>query len=161
MQSKHMCSGTDMSPSVARFEMVFTFNSSRENKISNPTFVLTFFFCNDIVRFLGKTRLHKVFQASSRSWTICRSTNWSLCLCWMDLWVRISFCACKVSNFTKYLTSVTYKKTPCVLTRGYPVWLHKLPGIQLRTDKQIYKVMTLLNLSHNLFMFLHTLFVLQ
>lgn len=110
MQSKHMCSGTDMSPSVARFEMVFTFNSSRENKISNPTFVLTFFFCNDIVRFLGKTRLHKVFQASSRSWTICRSTNWSLCLCWMDLWVRITFCTCKVSNFTKYLTSVTYKK---------------------------------------------------
>lgn len=79
----------------------------QRNKFSSLTFVLIYdfwFLQWQSVPFLRKPELRKVFQASSKSWTVCRSANWSLRLCWMELWVNLFTHTCvNVSQLYIYI----------------------------------------------------------
>ena len=82
----------------------------------------------------------EICEDSTRSWPSSSFEDWPLCLCWMELWV------CFCSMYVNDISFVDLYIPPCFKIlcygRGFPIWLHFIPGIQFRTTNAPFKVGT-------------------
>lgn len=115
---------------------------------------------NFAVQFWRKKWFGKVREIGRGGWLVCSSSNWSLCLCRVELWVNnLVYCFFFIFSWNPYEWKyfslfflhwiqlreiIDYLMLIWVFilfwNRGFPIWLHFIPGIVLRSDNEPFKV---------------------
>lgn len=98
------------------------------------------------VRLWRKEGFGEVCEDGRRGWPFCSSPHRAICLRGMELWVGENNFLCSFFAFPWSRPTSRFPFWPpslphsVVHVRGFPLWLHFIPGIKFRTDSEPFKV---------------------